>query len=75
MVKVTLGTNTSRKTVIAEKTAIIKDILTEYNVDYTTSTIHLDGVPVTASEMNSSFEDLGIVDTCFLVGIVKADNA
>lgn len=75
MIKVVLGTNTSRKTVIVEPNSVVKDVLDNNNVNYMGTTVHMDGIPLTASELHSSFADLGVTDTVFLVSIIKCDNA
>lgn len=75
MIKIVLGTNTYRKTIIADKTDVVKNILIANEIDYTTTTIHLDGIPLSTTELNSTLEDLNITDTAYIVGIVKCDNA
>lgn len=75
MVQVTIGTNVTRKTVVVEDTKTVKEVLQENDVNYTTSATHLDGAPLSAEEMNSTFAELGVTDSCYLLNIVKADNA
>ena len=71
MIQVTVGTNTNRRRVNVAP----KEVLEQNNVNYSATTIHLDGAPLNATEINSTFTDLGIDSDCYLLSIVKAENA
>lgn len=75
MIQVTIGTNTNRKKVIVDSALTPKRVLTDNEIAYETANIHLDGSSLSASEMNSTFDDLGITDSCFIIAVIKADNA
>ena len=75
IIKISIGTNTERKTITADNTKTIKEVLSENDVNYTSCVIHLDGLPLSVSELNSTFADLNITDECSLLAVVKASNA
>lgn len=75
MIKVTLGNNLKRSTVIIPETTTLRDALEDNEIDYSRATMHLDGRPLSAGEIDQTFAELGITDRCFLLGVVKADNA
>jgi len=75
MIRVTIGTNTNRKAVNIDPNRTIKSVLDEHEVNYTTGTLHLDGATLQPGEINKTFADFGITDSCYLISVVKADNA
>jgi hypothetical protein len=75
IIKVTIGTNTERKTVTVDNNESIKKVLTDNAVNYASCVIHLDGMPLNVSELNGTFADLNITDECSLLAVVKASNA
>jgi hypothetical protein len=75
MIKVTIGTNTNRKAVNVDPNRTIKSVLDEQGINYTTGTLHLDGATLQPGEINKTFADFGITDSCYLISVVKADNA
>lgn len=74
MIEIKIGTNMERKTILAEETKTIKAVLEENEVDYASTQIHLDGVPLTATELNSTFEKVGITEKCYLLAVTKLTN-
>lgn len=74
-IRVTLGTTTTRKTVIANANETVKSVLEANNVNYGTATMHLDGCPMNVSDLSSTFEELGVKDTAYLLAVVKTNNA
>ena len=75
MIKVTIGTNTNRKNVNVDPNRTIKSVLDENDINYITGTLHLDGATLQPGEINKTFADFGITDSCYLISVVKADNA
>lgn len=75
MIKVTIGTNTNRRSVNVDPNRTIKSVLDEQGINYTTGTLHLDGATLQPGEINKTFADFGITDSCYLISVVKADNA
>lgn len=75
MIKVTVGNNVHRESVIIDGTTTLRQVLEEANVDYTRGGIHLDGVTLMPGDLDRSFEDFGITEKAFLLQVVKTDNA
>lgn len=75
MINVTIGTNTSRKKVIVDPETTLREILTENGVNTGVGTIHIDGVPVTASDLGKTLSEIGVTDNAFIISVAKADNA
>ena len=77
MVRLTLGTNTNRKTVMVEVTETLEDILEENNVSTTGASVHLNGMIVLPDEMDCTLEELDVEDEtdASLITVVKADSA
>ena len=76
MIQVRVKTNTI-KTVNAEVTDTPKKIFDSMNLDISGKSINIDGNPLTTTELNSTFEELGVQDgsTARLNCVVKADGA
>ena len=74
MIKVTIGTNLNRSSIMIDPSRTIKSVLEENNIDYARGGIHLDGLAVAGEELNKSFSQHGISDECMLISVVKADG-
>lgn len=75
MIKVVVGNNVKRETVIVEKTVTLRSVLENANVDYTRGVMHLDGSTLNPGDLDKTFEAFGITEKCYLLNVVKADNA
>ena len=75
MIKVTVGNNVKRNSVIVDEATTLRDVLEANEIDYTRGTMHLDGSTLQPGDMDKSFEEMGIKHKCFLLNVVKADNA
>lgn len=75
MVKVTVGNNVKRDTVIVDGATTLRTVLENAEIDYTRGVMHLDGAPLKPGDLDKSFDDLGIRERTFLLNVVKADNA
>lgn len=75
MIKVVVGNNVKRETVIVEKTVTLRSVLENANVDYTRGVMHLDGSTLNPGDLDKTFESFGITEKCYLLNVVKADNA
>ena len=77
MINLTIGTNTERKTVIVEPTAVLAEVLQENSVITTGTAIHLNGSLIPGCDMQCTFEELGVEDDteAMLIAVVKADSA
>lgn len=75
MVKVTVGNNVKRSTTIVDNNTTLRSVLEDAGVDYTRGVMHLDGASLQPGDLDKTFADFGIAETCFLLNVVKADNA
>lgn len=77
MVRLSIGTNTQRKSITVEVTSTVKEALNEARVDVGGSAIHLNGTLIPAADLNETFADLGIDDEseASLIAVKKADSA
>ena len=75
MIKVTVGNNLKRETVIVDSETTLRDCLEEAGVDYTRGMTTLDGSALGAGDLDKTFDDFGIKERTFLLNVVKADNA
>lgn len=75
MIKVTVGNNVKRQAVIIENTTTLRTVLEDVGIDYTRGVMHLDGSSLQPGDLDKTFADFGITDKCFLLNVVKADNA
>lgn len=75
MIKVTVGNNVKRTSVIVPETTTLRNVLEGAEVDYTRGSMHLDGVSLQAGDLDKTFAQFGITEKCFLLNVVKADNA
>lgn len=75
MVKVTIGNNVKRESVIIDEGTTLRTALEDAGVDYTRGVMHLDGSSLNPGDLDRSFESFGITEKCFLLNVVKADNA
>ncbi|MBP5596742.1 MAG: hypothetical protein J6Y02_15250 [Pseudobutyrivibrio sp.] len=74
MIRVTIGTNTNRKSITVDPSRTLKDVLDENGIDYSTGGIHLDGLAVGGEGLNKSFAAHGITEDCILIAVVKGDG-
>lgn len=75
MIKVIVGNNVKRETVIVNSSTTLKQVLEDAGVDYTRGVMNLDGATLQAGDLDKTFDQFGIAEKCFLLNVVKADNA
>lgn len=75
MIKVTIGNNVNRNAHILDPNTTLRNALETAEVDYTRGVTHLDGSSLVAGDLDKTFSDFGITEKCFLLSVVKADNA
>lgn len=75
MVKVTVGNNVKRNSVIVPGNTTLRAVLEQEGIDYTRGNMHLDGSSLNPGDLDKTFNDFGITEKCFLLNVVKADNA
>lgn len=75
MIKVVVGNNVKRETVIVDANTTLRTVLEDANVDYTRGVMHLNGSSLNPGDLDKTFASLGITEKCYLLNVVKADNA
>jgi len=75
MIKVTMGNNLKRKTEILNAETTLREALESAEIDYTHGITNLDGSPLNPGDLDKTFADFGITEKCYLLNVVKADNA
>ena len=74
-INVTIGNNLSRTNVLTDSSRTLRSVLEEGNIDYTRGMMHLDGASLQPGDLDKSFDDFGITERCYLLNVVKVDNA
>ena len=75
MIQVTIGNNLNRKKVMVNPNTTLREVLNENEIDYGSANMHLDGCSLQPGDLDKSFAELGITGNCFLLAVIKADNA
>ena len=75
MIKVTLGNNVKREAVILDEGTTLRSALENNGIDYTSGVMHLDGSSLNPGDLDKTFSAFGITEKCYLLNVVKADNA
>jgi hypothetical protein len=75
MIKATIGNNVKRKTEVYDPDTTLREALEEAEIDYTNGIMNLDGSTLAPGDLDKTFADFGITEKCFLLNVVKADNA
>jgi len=75
MIKVTIGNNVKRTSEILDERTTLREALECAGIDYTRGTMNLDGSTLNPGDLDKTFADFGITEKCFLLNVVKADNA
>lgn len=75
MIKVTIGNNVNRKAHILDPNTTLRSALETAEIDYTRGVTHLNGFSLGVGDFDKTFADFNIVEKCFLLSVVKADNA
>lgn len=75
MVKVTIANNVKRETEIFESSTTLREALESKQIDYTRGMTTLDGAALQPGDLDKSFADFGVTERCYLMNVVKADNA
>ena len=75
MIKVILGTNTNKQTVILDPNTTLRKALEDAYIEYDRGLLHLDGAPISAGDIDKTFSNLGVTEKCFLISVVKVQNA
>ena len=80
MIEVKIGDNVKRETIHVSEDATLRETLNNNNISYANATTNLDGCPLDPGDLNKTFREFGFDGTpghdfCYLLCVVKADNA
>lgn len=75
MVKVYVGNNLNRRAVMVSEETTLRKVLEDNNIDYSIGMTSLDGGTLQPGDLDKSFKDFGITETCYLMNTAKAVNA
>jgi hypothetical protein len=75
MIKVTIGNNVKRSGEILDENTTLREALEDAGIDYTVGVMNLDGSALNPGDLDKTFADFGITEKCYLLNVVKADNA
>ena len=75
MIKVTVGNSVKRDTVIVSANTTLRSILEDADIDYARGSVTLDGATLKAGDFDKTLEEFGITERCYLLSVVKTDNA
>ena len=75
MIKVTVGNNVKRESVIIDENTTLRSCLEANGVDNTPGVMQLDGSSLNPGDLDRTFANFGITEKSFLLNVVKADNA
>lgn len=75
MIKVILRNNVGKVETIVDENSTLRTVLEDNEVNYTSGVTSLDGASLRPGDLDKTFSDFGITDKCWLLNVVKADNA
>lgn len=75
MINVTIGNNTRRHPVILDENTTLRSALEQNGIDYSVGMTSLDGTSLQPGDLDKTFAQFGITEKCYLLNVVKADNA
>lgn len=80
MVRVTIGNNMKRQAYNLDPNTTLRTALEQAGIDYTVGMTTLDGYTLGLGDLNKTLAECGFdgtegKDKCFLLNVVKADNA
>lgn len=75
MLKITVGTNTNRKTVMVTEDITLRQCLEENDINYATGQTSLDGCVLQPGDMDKTFAAMHVTEKAYLVCVQKMDNA
>lgn len=75
MIKVYIRNNVGTHEVIIDSNTTLRSAFESVGVDYTTGMSSLDGSSLRAGDLDKTFADFGVTEKCYLMNVVKTDNA
>ena len=75
MIRATISNHVKRENVIIDENTTLRTALENNGIDYTVGTMHLDGASLKPGDIDKTFAEMGVTEKCYLLNVVKADNA
>lgn len=75
IIPVVVGNNVKREEIPVDTSETLKSALESQGIDYTKGITNLDGSPLGPGDLNKTFDQFGVTAKCYLLNVVKADNA
>ena len=75
MIKVYVGNNINRTPIIIPEDTTLRAAFEQQGIDYSRGMASLDGATLAPGDLDKTFADMGITEKCYLLSVVKADNA
>ena len=75
MIKVIVGTSLNKQEIVVSSDTTLMQACEEAGLNIGAGGITFNGSTVRPDEFGKTFADFNIVDKCFLMQVVKADNA
>ena len=75
MIKCTIGNNVRRNSVMIDENTTLRNALENAGIDYSVGMTSLDGTTLQPGDLDKTFAQFGITEKCYLLNVVKADNA
>jgi len=75
MIKVISGTSLNKVELVIDANTTIMEAAEKANLNVAAGGITLNGSVVGGGDFNKTFADYGVTDKCYLLQVVKADNA
>ena len=77
MVRLTIGTNTEKKTVTVEHTSTLRSAIEAAQVKVGNAALTLNGTQIPGVDIDRTFAELGVADetSAMLIAVIKADSA
>jgi len=75
MLRVYIGNNVKRDAYSIDENTTLRAALEQAGIDYTIGMTSLDGSTLAPGDLDKTFADFGVAEKCYLLNVVKADNA
>lgn len=75
MITIKVGTNLNRNAVLVNTNKTLREVLTENNINYATTTVFVDGVNLQVGQMDKTLEELNIGEGAYIIAAQKTENA
>lgn len=76
MIRVTIGSNTSRNTIDASPDATPRQLFEAQGIDISSGSVHLNGATIRNDKLDQPLADLvNGADHCSLISVIKGDAA